>query len=145
MKSRMTSKCSELTLVAATALLYLTGLFLPFLAALAFSGCGRNAGTSSTPRDGNHATSAAPVSAMNKPGTPGFIPPAESQVFVVNGHIDLAALTAALRDYCKWKMRVPKDLNELVTSGYLTNLPAPPPGQKYSVDPTYLEVKLVSQ
>ncbi|PYJ80751.1 MAG: hypothetical protein DME22_23330 [Verrucomicrobia bacterium] len=116
MKSRMTSKCSELTLVAATALLYLTGLFLPFLAALAFSGCGRNAGTSSTPRDGNHATSAAPVSAMNKPGTPGFIPPAESQVFVVNGHIDLAALTAALRDYCKWKMRVPKDLKVKLVS-----------------------------
>jgi len=125
--------------------IYSPGLFLTFLAVLTLASCGRNAGPSSTQNDGSHATEAARTSAKNKPGTPGYIPPAESQVFVVNGQIDLVALTAALRDYCRWKMRVPKDLNELVTSRYLTNLPAPPAGQKYSIDPTYLEVTLVNQ
>ena len=115
------------------------------LAALVSSGCGRKAAPPTAQGDGDHATTATSVVAMNQPGTPGYIPPAESQVFVVNGQIDLAALTTALRDYCKWKMRVPKDLNELVTSRYLTNLPAPPAGQKYAIDPTYLEVKLVNQ
>ena len=82
---------------------------------------------------------------MNKPGTPDYIPPAKSQEFVVNGQIDLPALTVALREYCQWKMRIPKDLNELVASKYLTNLPAPPYGQKYAIDPTRIEVMLVNQ
>ncbi len=105
-------------------------LFL-LLAGLAVSGCGKKA--------------AEPGGAMNKPGTPGYIPPAKVQEFVVNGQIDLPALTAALREYCQWKMRVPKDMNELVASRYLTNLPAPPPGQKYAIDGTKLEVMLVNQ
>jgi hypothetical protein len=105
-------------------------LFL-LLAGLAFSGCGQKAAESGGD--------------TNKPGTPGYIPPAKVQEFVVNGQIDLPALTAALREYCHWKMRVPKDMNELVTSRYLTNLPAPPPGQKYAIHPTKLEVTLVNQ
>jgi|SRR5438128_8552724 len=120
-------------------------LLFPCIAALAFWGCGRKAATSTVQGDGNQLTTDVRVSVMNKPGTPGYIAPRESQVFVVNGRIDLPALTDALRDYCKWKLTVPSDLNELVASKYLTNLPAPPPGQKYAIDPTYLEVKLVSQ
>lgn len=85
-----------------------------------------------------------PGNAINQPGTPDYIPPAKVQEFVVNGQIDLAALTVAVREYSQWKMRVPKDLNELVTSRYLTNLPAPPPGQKYAIDAA-LEVQLVDQ
>src|SRR6059036_1972334 len=110
-------------------------LFLS-VAALALSDCGKKAATSSDATkssvqgDGNQSTRDAPASVMNKPGTPGYIPPRESQEFVVNGRVDLPALTAALRDYCRWKMRVPADLNELVASRYLTNLPAPPRGQK---------------
>jgi len=105
-------------------------LFL-LLVGLALAGCGKEA--------------ADPANAMNKPGVPGYIPPAKVQEFVVNGQIDLPALTAALRQYCQWKMRVPKDMNELVVSRYLTNLPAPPPGQKYAIDPTRLEVLIVNQ
>ena len=66
------------------------------LAALVSSGCGRKAAPPAAQGDGDHATTATSVVAMNQPGTPGYIPPAESQVFVVNGQIDLAALTTAL-------------------------------------------------
>ena len=109
----------------------LINLFCICLTGMACSGCGKQA--------------AEPGSAMNKPGTPDYIPPAKSQEYVANGQIDLPALTVALREYCHWKMRVPKDLNELVASKYLTNLPTPPPGQKYAIDPTKLEVMLVNQ
>src|SRR5205809_247030 len=145
LRSMSTSRDSQILEVVRTSRRPRTAFRLKrlfFLTALAFSGCGKKGGTPATQGNGDHATTATSVVAMNKPGTPGYIPPAESQVFVVNGQIDLAALTTALRYYCKWKMRVPKDLNELVTSRYLTNLPAPPPGQKYAIDPTYLEVKL---
>ena len=106
-------------------------LLLLVSACLVSSGCGKNA--------------VEPDHAMNQPGTPDFIPPAKPQTFLVNGQIDLPALTVALREYCRWKMRIPKDLNELVTSKYLTNLPAPPPGQMYAIEPTKLEVMLVNQ
>ena len=106
-------------------------LLLILLAALGFSGCGKKAAESG--------------GATNRPGTPGYLPPAKVQEFVANGQIDLPALTVALREYCHWKMRVPKDMNELVVSRYLTNLPAPPSGQKYAIDPSKLEVMLVNQ
>jgi hypothetical protein len=109
-------------------------LVCSLLAGLAVSGCGKKA-----------APSGPSGSAENRPGTPGYIPPAKSQEFVVNGQIDLPALTAALRNYCRRKMRVPKDLNELVTSKYLTNLPTPPAGQNYAINPDRLEVILVNQ
>ena len=104
---------------------------LLLLASLVFSGCGKK--------------DTGAGQALNKPGTPDYIPPAKSQEFVVNGQIDLPALTVALREYCHWKMRVPKDINELVASKYLTNLPTPSSGQNYAIDPTRIEVTLVSQ
>jgi hypothetical protein len=39
----------------------------------------------------------------------------------------------------------PKDLNELVTAGYIQRLPTPPPGQKFQLDPQKMRVQLVSQ
>ncbi len=81
---------------------------------------------------------------LNDPNAPGYIPPSKVRTFVVNGQIDLAGLTEAVREYAKWKMRVPKSLDELVASQYLTNIPAPPAGQKYAIDPNTLEVTLIS-
>ncbi len=100
------------------------------VAAVASSGCGKKGGSGD---------------AANRPGSPGYLPPAVGQQFVVDGQIDLPGLTAAVRRYSQWKMRVPKDLDELVASKYLTNLPAPPPGQRYAVDPATLEVTLSAQ
>lgn len=39
----------------------------------------------------------------------------------------------------------PKDLNELVTAGYIQRLPTPPPGQKFQLDPQKMQVQLVPQ
>jgi len=103
-------------------------------AGLAVSGCGKEASEPATP-----------ATAKNAAGTPGYLPPVESQGFVVNGQVDLVALTKALRNYSQWKMRVPKDLNELVLARYITNLPVPPPGQKLAIDEEHLEVILVDK
>ena len=99
------------------------------LIGLAWAGCGRKADSS----------------AINDPNSPGYIPPAENQTLMVNGAVDLAGLTEAVRAYAKWKMRVPKDVNELVASKYLAEIPAAPPGRKYTINPSTLEVTLESQ
>jgi hypothetical protein len=46
----------------------------------------------------------------------------------------LNQLTQALRKFAAEQRRVPKDLNELVTAGYLPELPAAPAGKKYVFD-----------
>ena len=39
----------------------------------------------------------------------------------------------------------PKDLNELVTAGYLQRLPVPPVGKKFAFDPVKMRVQLVAE
>ena len=39
----------------------------------------------------------------------------------------------------------PKDLNELVTAGYLQRLPTPPTGKKFAFDPVKMRVQLVAE
>jgi hypothetical protein len=46
----------------------------------------------------------------------------------------LERLTQALRRYSAEKQRVPKSLEELVSAGYLSELPAAPAGKKYVFD-----------
>lgn len=75
----------------------------------------------------------------------GFVPAATPRQYVVNGNVDLGALTEALRDYCMWKKTVPSDLKDLVTSKYLPNLPEPPAGKKYAINAGNLEVTLVNK
>ena len=47
--------------------------------------------------------------------------------------VDLAELSQLLRQYIAWKKQTPKDLNELVSSGFISRLPAPPAGKKFAV------------
>lgn len=47
--------------------------------------------------------------------------------------VDLQALNQTLRDYVKLRKVVPRDLNELVTSGYVARLPTPPAGKKFAI------------
>ncbi len=60
---------------------------------------------------------------------------------------DLEALDKTLRDYVRAKKVVPKDLNELVTSGFVRSLPSPPPGKKFviTIHPLGYQVILVDQ
>lgn len=54
-------------------------------------------------------------------------------------------ITEGLMNFMLAKERAPKDLNELVSTGYLKALPTPPPGKKFAYEPTKLAVTLVNQ
>lgn len=60
---------------------------------------------------------------------------------------DLKALNNTLRDYVRLKKVIPKDLDELVTSGFVRSLPTPPPGKKFVIMryPLGYQVILVNQ
>jgi hypothetical protein len=61
----------------------------------------------------------------------------------MEGKIDTIGVTQALQQFAGEKGRYPKDLNELVSAGYLKALPQVPHGMKYSYDPQSGEVKVV--
>ena len=47
--------------------------------------------------------------------------------------MDLVALNELLRNYVRAKEHIPKDINELVTSGFVPSLPAPPSGKQFLI------------
>jgi hypothetical protein len=73
--------------------------------------------------------------AADKPASAPTTAPAEA---TPGERADLSAtlnrLTQSLRKFSAEHQRVPKSLDELVTAGYLTELPAAPPGKKYVFD-----------
>jgi len=54
----------------------------------------------------------------------------------------LDLLTRLVRRYSVEKQQIPKDLAELVAQNYLKALPAAPPGRRFVVDRTKVEVRL---
>ncbi len=54
-------------------------------------------------------------------------------------------ILGALQSYVIANSKNPKDLDELVRSGYLKQIPPAPPGKKIVFDPARLDVKLVNQ
>jgi len=64
-----------------------------------------------------------------------------------NGQVDLVALNQLLRKYVMWKKQIPMDMNDLVTSGFVSSLPPPPAGKTFviTVQPFGYEVKLMDQ
>jgi hypothetical protein len=59
--------------------------------------------------------------------------------------IEIATLAQQIQLHFAQEGRFPKDLNELVTSKYMKNLPTPPFGFKFAYDAAKGEVKLVNQ
>jgi hypothetical protein len=59
--------------------------------------------------------------------------------------IDLATLRQAIQMFQLEEGRLPKELSELVTAGYLPRLPAPPPGQQISYDAASGSVRVVAR
>ena len=57
----------------------------------------------------------------------------------------LHELTQALRKFSAEKQRVPASLNELVSAGYLTALPAAPEGRQFVINPSRVEVILADK
>lgn len=64
-----------------------------------------------------------------------------------DGQVDLVALNQLLHKYVMWKKQIPMNMNELVTSGFVSSLPPPPAGKKFIVtrQPFGYEVKLMDQ
>ena len=52
----------------------------------------------------------------------------------------LEQLTQALRKFSVEQRRVPVSLNELIAAGYIPNMPQPPPGKVFGIDPKNLKV-----
>lgn len=57
----------------------------------------------------------------------------------------LDAVTKAVQSFFINKERAPKNLEELVASGFLKKLPAPPAGKKYVYDPEKANITLADQ
>ncbi|MCD6051179.1 MAG: hypothetical protein K0Q55_2582 [Verrucomicrobia bacterium] len=74
----------------------------------------------------------------------GFVPKPPALQYVKNGEPNLEALSEALQVYCMWKKEVPADLQDLVTSKFMTSLPALPAGKKYGINSQSLTVVLVN-
>lgn len=82
-------------------------------------------------------TSPTPPSAPGKPAT-AVVP--ESIDF---RHFRL--MTDALLKFKRDKHRAPKDWQELITTGYLKQMPTPPPGKAYVFNNYSLDVRMVNQ
>jgi hypothetical protein len=61
----------------------------------------------------------------------------------MESQIGASSVTQAIQQFAGEKGRYPKDLNELVSDGYLTALPKPPAGMKYQYHPQTGELKVV--
>lgn len=57
----------------------------------------------------------------------------------------LEVVTQAAQSFFIANDRAPKSLDELVNSGYLKKLPAPPPGKKYVYTPEDAKLSLADQ
>lgn len=57
----------------------------------------------------------------------------------------VAELNRALELWIFKRSQPPKDLNELVTAGFLQRLPTPPAGKKFAFDPAKMRVQLVAE
>jgi competence protein ComGC len=70
--------------------------------------------------------------------------PAEAEVEVPSKDA-LEAVTMATQSFFIAHERAPKSLEELVSSGYLRKLPAPPAGKKYVYDAANANISLADQ
>jgi len=100
---------------------------------LATSSCGRAKNPSGPPEASATPTSEMPAAppALNAPPTPSPQPTPGGPTGV--GQADLDAVNQALRQYVRVKKVVPRDVQELVSSGFVPSLPSPPAGKKYVI------------
>ena len=127
-------------------LIHVNGLLIAVLVGAAFlvGGCGKK-------RDANTAgqsNSAGPEQIPSAPAPAAGNLPAVVPVVVAESNdasAQLAQLTQVLRRYGVERRRVPQSLNELITAGYLTTLPAAPSGKQYAIDGKHMQVVLANR
>ena len=52
-------------------------------------------------------------------------------------------MSGALLKFRRDKQRAPKDWQELINTGYVKQMPTPPPGKRYTFNPLSLDVLMV--
>lgn len=111
------------------------------LVVLCLAGCGKRAGSAPP----------APVSATQPGPGPeaGDATAAAPSAPASGSQADLTAalgeLTQALRKFSFEQRRVPKDISEVISAGYVKNVPQPPAGKKFGIDAKSVSVILVKQ
>ena len=110
-----------------------TTLLLLLLAVLFVSGCGKD-NTASSTSGGNPVT--APADYVGAVG--------QAQKSAVKT-LATASLDSAIKMFFNQEGRYPKSLDELVSSGTMTKLPAVPNGMKFDYDAATGQVKVVAK
>ena len=109
-----------------------------------FTGCGKGNRSSNTPAVPSTQTAETPAAGQSE----GQVNPAQPPppAAAVNSEAEIAAalstLTQAVRKYSAEKQRVPQNLGEVVSAGYVPSMPSPPTGKKFAIN-RKLEVILV--
>lgn len=140
-------------------------LTVTLILSVALSGCGK------TEKPTTHAVSPAPVATESTTGSEAeqaAAPASDSQIVtpaagpaqrqagqvqvtpvVIGNGADLSAtlaqLTQAVRKYGFERRRMPKTLDEVVAAGYVSAMPNPPAGQKFTLEPKNVEVVLTKR
>jgi hypothetical protein len=122
---------------------YHRGMKTPVIAglftALALAGCGR---PEAAPKQ-QAAPAAAPGNPVTAPAD--YLGAVAKAKKMAEKQIDSAALTQHIRLFHAQEGRFPKDLNELVTKGYLPALPKPPHQMKFNYNAQTGEITVVPQ
>src|SRR6266513_76947 len=119
------------------------------------AGCGRHSGTtpSAPAPSAEPGQSAADTPAAEQPRVadasakvgPAAATVARSDSSGAGLSAALGELTQALRKYSFEHQRVPKTFSEVVSAGYVKNMPQAPPGKRFEIDAKTVQVVLVKQ
>lgn len=60
-----------------------------------------------------------------------------------DGQVDLEAFTLLLHRYVEHVNKVPAQVNEMVTSGFVPSLPAPPPGKRWVIERGAMDYRVI--
>lgn len=102
----------------------------------------------SSPAPATSQAVAAPGQATDAPAPPPSLPTLENNAAPVPEAADpdvVRTVANAVQSFTIAHPQGPRNLEDLVSAGYLHNLPAPPPGKKFALNPKNFEVTLVNQ
>ncbi len=109
--------------------------------AVGLAGCGKKEGAATTAKITNQPS--APGNPLTAPVD--YLGAVGKAKKYAGKAVDLASLNQAIQQFRAGEDRFPKDLNELVSEGYLPRLPAAPPGTRLQYNAARGEVRVVQQ
>ena len=121
----------------------ITCCLISLVAGLFLAGCGR--GNNAPPPPPASTVSAAPQNTPAAGAPNGYLGGMAAAQRLAVKTIDLSSLNENLQLFNTSEGRYPKDLNELVTTHYISQVPAAPAGMKLVYDATQGKVTVVPQ